>query len=441
MASASMPSNSGITPIFSDVEAEIINGYFTELNSNNLLNNAKNIVLNIDNLQKLMQLLRTIFANKIVKKETENKKKIINLPISKSNENKTKDDIFSQLLKLLSTIDENIKSYNSNKTKDVLSQKVEELMTYIRNPLIFNQSKLNSINNKNYMFLDEIKLEEFKLEQTKKAEEQKQRNSIPIFSDEAINPINIFFNKIYQNQSWRYQIKYIYLSLENLIELITILNKLQSIKLQSPVFARKIMAVFSSNRQKQIEKENKNNKNNKQSKMELLTTIIENLTTFSKNTTNPVIDINLLLTTLKDNVLLNKKYFNQDTILRIIKDNFIVFASEDQISTMKTLYESKIQEETIKRNDIKQKAKEAAQEAKQEAAQKAAQNKNTNINILKRLAALKKGGMRKLTKNKTTKNKTTKNKTTKNKTTKNKTTKNKTTKNKKIKNKTTKNKK
>ena len=425
MASASMPSNSGITPIFSDVEAEIINGYFTELNSNNLLNNAKNIVLNIDNLQKLMQLLRTIFANKIVKKETENKKKIINLPISKSNENKTKDDIFSQLLKLLSTIDENIKSYNSNKTKDVLSQKVEELMTYIRNPLIFNQSILNSINNKNYMFLDEIKLEEFKLEQTKKAEEQKQRNSIPIFSDEAINPINIFFNKIYQNQSWRYQIKYIYLSLENLIELITILNKLQSIKLQSPVFARKIMAVFSSNRQKQIEKENKNNKNNKQSKMELLTTIIENLTTFSKNTTNPVIDINLLLTTLKDNVLLNKKYFNQDTILRIIKDNFIVFASEDQISTMKTLYESKIQEETIKRNDIKQKAKEAAQEAKQEAAQKAAQNKNTNINILKRLAALKKGGMRKLTKNKTTKNKTTKNKTTKNKKIKNKTTKNK----------------
>ena len=38
MASASMPSNSGITPIFSDVEAEIINDYFVNLIRNQSIN-------------------------------------------------------------------------------------------------------------------------------------------------------------------------------------------------------------------------------------------------------------------------------------------------------------------------------------------------------------------------------------------------------------------
>jgi hypothetical protein len=66
MASASMPINSGITPIFSDVEAEIINDYFKQLYENLKVN------LTIQNLEFLIDMLNNSIDNKNINNKKKN---------------------------------------------------------------------------------------------------------------------------------------------------------------------------------------------------------------------------------------------------------------------------------------------------------------------------------------------------------------------------------
>ena len=277
------------------------------------------------------------------------------------------------------------------------------------------------------------------------------RNSsiTPIFSDKEAENINNYFNNLIRTQSrnlWSSENPSNYLTIEDLVffnnfisEKILQVDKLynnNNSKSQNIKKLNSFRILFDNTIQSyKVNILGEKNKNN-----------IKELNNSSK--TELISIITSLIHILIKDYILNPTYFNQTQIFIKLLDKSFIFIKDDELKSILDNIDSnrflRQSRQSMKNAGAQhvatQEAIKASQAAivKQQAVQAGKHIVNNVINksLPGRLAALKKGGMRKLTKNKTTKNKTTKNKTTKNKTTKNKTTKNK-----KIKNKTTKNKK
>ena len=189
MASASMPSNSDIKPIFSDVEAKIINDYFKQLYEN------LKVYLTIQDLEFLINMLNNSIDNKnnnnnnkkTQKNKNKNKNKNNNHTKNKNNNNKIKNKshikffftfaLFAikvyknKILNIKTNNNINNKNNKNNNKKELKEETKDTIKTIkkyliekiILNPKYFNQSIIQQKEQefviKDFIFADEDLIE------------------------------------------------------------------------------------------------------------------------------------------------------------------------------------------------------------------------------------------------------------------------------------------
>ena len=188
MASASMPSYSGIKPIFSDVEAEIINDYFKQLYEN------LKVYLTIQDLEFLINMLNNSIDNKNNNnnnkktQKNKNKNKNNNHTKNKNNNNKIKNKTHikffftfalfaikvykNKILNIKTNNNINNKNNKNNNKKELKEETKDTIKTIkkyliekiILNPKYFNQSIIQQKEQefviKDFIFADEDLIKE-----------------------------------------------------------------------------------------------------------------------------------------------------------------------------------------------------------------------------------------------------------------------------------------
>jgi hypothetical protein len=134
MASATIPSNSGITPIFSDEEAKRINDYFKNLY---ILQSKKQLVRNYLTIQDLKFLI-DMLNNSIDNKKNNNKKN--NNKKNNNNYKINKKNIKDLCVLFLSIIDK----YNKNSDEDI-KQQIKTLKKILIEQIILNPKYFNQL--------------------------------------------------------------------------------------------------------------------------------------------------------------------------------------------------------------------------------------------------------------------------------------------------------